>query len=346
MSEPMDANERMQANLQRFRDYWARSNREPLVAFCPGSYYVSRRYGAAARFLDDPGPVRHEMFRAEAFIPDYLRIFAQYQDANPGMIHTAAPFAGLPWLEAMAGCRVFSMPSSFVAEAPEGGFEPGPLPGIKEPGWLELYLRFTQLLVRLGEGRFAVGQPIMRGPCDLAGTLLGQENMVYLFYDEPERMKALIDSYPAFFLNVTARQKALIPRFFGGESMGFYELWCPDGCIWFQDDLTALLSPGLVEAFALEAYGKIASAYPYSLMHLHPASFSIVELLLDLEPLSCIQVNKDVGGPEVHEMLSVLKRIQRRKNLVVSGDLTPDELGLLKSEIPPEGVYYICLESP
>jgi hypothetical protein len=346
MSQPMDANRRMQANLQRFRDYWARSNREPLVSFCPGNYYVSRRYDAAARFLDHPGPVSFEMFRAEAFIPDYLRIFEQYQKANPDMIHTAAPFTGLPWIEAIAGCRVLSTANSFVAEAPEGGFEPGPLPGIVEPGWLDLYLRFAALLSRSGEGRFAVGQPILRGPFDLAGTLLGQEDMVYLLYDEPERMKALIDGYPAFFLEITARQKALTPRFFGGESMGFYELWCPDGCIWFQDDLTALLSPKLVEAFALKVYGQIASSYPYSLMHLHPASFSIVEMLLDLQPLGCIQVNKDVGGPEVSEMLPVLKQIQRRKNLVVSGDFTPDELGLLKSEIPPEGVYYICLESP
>ena len=331
--------------LEGFKKYWKRENDTFLVALCPGNYLISKRYTAAYGFLDKPREVSPGDFDPEAFRADYQHIFTNYEAAEHDGVFTAVPFVGLPWMEALAGCRIMSTPSSFVAEnhRPVDGKQ---LSEGFDEHWLDLFLRFTKMLCEMAGDRFAVGQPIMRGPCDLAGTLLGQKEMVYYFYDDPDTIIGLIEGYEGFFLDIMRRQKKLIPSFHGGYSIGFYDLWCPGECIWFQDDLTSLLSPSLYEQYVLPVHSRLASSYEYSLIHLHPASFFILDYLLDIPQLKCIQVNKDIGGPSVKEMLPYLSRIQNTKNLVISGDFTDEELELLHSGLSPQGVYLIRIDSP
>lgn len=331
--------------INKFKQFWEKKNVEFLNAYCPGDYFVSKRYEAAKPFLDNPGEVFPEDILPDSFKADYLRIYELYNAVEGDGVYTAVPFIGMPWLEAMAGCRILSTSSSFIAEKPLAGGEN--VITIREDNrWIDLYMQFTDMLCEISQGRFAVGQPILRGPCDLLGELFGQKELVYLFYDEPELISKLFDDYICFFLDITKKQKEKIKPFYGGYLIGFYDLWCPGECIWFQDDLTSLLSPAIYEKYVLPVHKRLAALYKYSLIHLHPSSFYILDYLLDIPELGCIQVNKDVGGPPVKDMLPFLLKIQKKKNLVVSGDFTDEELDLIKEEIPPQGVYLIRIDSP
>ena len=335
----------IEKKIKKFSEFWKRENERFLVTICPGNYFVSKRYEAAQDFLKRPREISPDEFEPDAFRSDYLRIFEQYEALVHDGIFTAVPFTGLPWMEAISGCRVLSTSSSFVAEnhtTIDGHW----LSNHRDKRWLDLYMRFTKMLCEVSGNRFDIGQPIMRGPCDLAGTLLGQKEMVYYFYDDPDTIIGLIDGYVTFFLEIMQEQKRYIPPFFGGSSIGFYDLWCPGDCIWFQDDLTSLLSPSLYEQHVLPVHRRLAASYEYSLIHLHPASFFILDYLLDIPELGCIQVNKDIGGPSVKEMLPFLKKIQKTKNLVISGDFSNEELELINKEVSPQGVYLIRIDSP
>ncbi len=74
------------------------------------------------------------------------------------------------------------------------------------------------------------------------------------------------------------------------------------------------------------------------LFHLHPSSFFIIDQLIDLDALKVIQINKDLGGPSVEEMLPVFKKVLAKKQLVVWGEFDDDEIALLLDQLPAKGL--------
>ncbi len=197
------------------------------------------------------------------------------------------------------------------------------------------------MLSERGKGRFPVGQPIMRGPSDIVGAVIGQENLVYGFIDCPRETVRLLNEAADIFLYVIGEQRRHIDLFSGGRSMGQYDLWCPADCLWFQDDLTALLSPVIYKQCVLAVHDRISKSQPYTLMHLHPVSFYIIDSLLSISELNAIEINKDVGGPTIEEMMPVFRKVQQKKNLVVWGDFDENEISMLKRELKPEGLCII-----
>jgi hypothetical protein len=254
-------------------------------------------------------------------------------------VFTATPFPGIPWMEAMLGCEVSSTGSSFVAHPTGQTLEDVHLQNIICQAWFEKYLEFTAMLQELGNGTFPVGQPIMRGPTDIVGTILDQTNLVYAFYDDPEKVVQLLHHAVDRFLGVLQEQKKHIQSFYGGYAMGFYDLWCPGECIWFQDDLNALCSPKIYEKYIYDTHKRLSKSAEYTMMHLHPASFYVIDYLLEIEDLNAIQINKDVGGPSVEEMLPIFQNVQQKKNLIVWGDFNNEEIELLSRHLDPEGLY-------
>ena len=337
----------VEKKLRRHRDFWDRTNREPLLGFTIGDYFVSRRFRAASQILATKDPIGPEMLRVDEFREDYLRMHEETESVEQDIFFTGTPFTGIPWMEAMLGCEVYATGHSFVAQGP-GGQAEGLSPEARfcQP-WLDRYLEFTRMLTEVGEGRFPVGQPIMRGPTDIVGTLLGQERLVYEIYDHPDEVRRLLRESAEIFLSVIREQKRLIDGFHGGSSMGFYDLWCPGDSIWYQDDLNALLSPEIYDEIVYPVHRMIPKDYEYSLFHLHPASFFILDSLLTIEDLKVVQINKDEGGPSVAEMMPVFRKVQEKKNLALWGSFSPEEVTLISEQLPPEGVYVmVAIETP
>ncbi len=327
--------------IQRYKEFWQRTNTTPLIGYSIGSYFISKRFEAAGDLLVENQKIEPEMLNVAAFKADYLRMAEQGSKAEHDIVFTGTPFPGIPWMEAMLGCEVYGTGSSFVAHATGAKLKDVQLQNIIHKEWFTKYLEFTQMLQELGDDKFPVGEPIMRGPTDIVGTILGQTELVYAFYDHPEQIVTLLNEAIDRFLEVIHAQKKYIKDFYGGYSMGFYDLWCPGDCIWFQDDLNALFSPNLYEQYIYNQHQRLAKSAEYTMMHLHPASFYVVDYLLEIEELNAIQINKDVGGPSVEEMLPIFQKVQQRKNLVAWGDFSKEEIDLLSRHLQPEGLYII-----
>jgi DNA-binding FadR family transcriptional regulator len=334
----------LEERLALHRAFWAREKQSrPLASFRVGDFFFSRHFKAAQGLLDSDKPITPEMLDVAAFIPDYERMFQESEAIGQDGFWTAEPFTGIPWMEAILGCAIRAGRESFTsrpwlsspAEALEKvSFEP-------ENAWLKKYLEFTAALAQQSHGRFPVGMPIMRGPTDVLGALLGQQEMVLaLMMEDPAVMRRLIGRVTRAFLSVIEAQRRLVPDFHGGTALGFYHVWAPGPSIWFQDDLSAILSPKLYREFFLDAARMILADHPYTAFHLHPSSFFIINELLGLKDLKVVEVNKDIGGPGVREMLPVLSKIMQTRGLILWGDLTIEDLEAVKRNLPCRGLCF------
>jgi DNA-binding FadR family transcriptional regulator len=328
--------------LALHRAFWAREKQpRPLASFRVGDFFFSRHFQAAQALLEPDRLITPEMLDVTAFLPDYERMFQESEAIGQDGFWTAEPFTGIPWMEAILGCPIRAGRESFTsrpwlsspAEALEKvSFDP-------ENPWLKKYVEFTAALVTQSRSRFPVGMPIMRGPTDMLGALLGQQEMVLaLMMEDPEVMHRLVERVTAAFLSVLKAQRRLVPAFHGGTALGFYHVWAPGPSIWFQDDLSAILSPRLYREFFLVAARRILAGHPYTAVHLHPASFFILDELLALKELKVVEVNKDIGGPSVREMLPVLSKIMQTRGLILWGDLTIEDLETVRRHLPCRGL--------
>jgi DNA-binding FadR family transcriptional regulator len=334
----------LEERLSLHRAFWAREKQSrPLASFRVGDFFFSRHFKAAQTLLEPDKLITPEMLDVASFLPDYDRMFQESEVTGQDGFWTAEPFTGIPWMEAILGCPIRAGRESFTSRPLQGSpaevlekvrFDP-------ENPWLEKYLEFISALVQHSRGRYPVGMPIMRGPTDMLGALLGQQEMVMaLMQEDPAVLRSLIERVTRAFLSVIEAQNRLVPPFHGGSSLGFYHAWAPGPSIWFQDDLSAILSPKLYREFFLDAARLILSGYVYTAFHLHPSSFFILDELLSLENLRVIEVNKDIGRPSVKEMLPVLSKIMETRGLILWGDLTIEDLEVVKRALPCRGLCF------
>jgi hypothetical protein len=180
--------------IQLHHDFWNRKDlKRPLVSFHPGEdFFFSRHYRAAYHLLENGKRISPDMLDVDAFMEDYERIYQTAAGFMQDGFWCAQPYTGIPWMEGILGCDIFATKNSYISrpwvksldETDGISFNP-------ENPWFLKYMEFIEKLVKLSDGRFPVGEPIMRGPSDMAGALLGQSEMIFAIVDEPGRMKRL-----------------------------------------------------------------------------------------------------------------------------------------------------------
>lgn len=336
--EPVRAG--LEERLALHRAFWSRETQpRPLASFRIGDVVVARQFRAALPLLVPDRPLSPEMLVVADFLPDYERMFRETEELGQDGFWTGEPFPGIPWMEALLGCPVHAGREGFTARpwlaSPEEALEKVRFDP-RSP-WVEKFLEFTKALVAQGRGRYPVGMPIMRGPADMLGALLGEQNMVAALTEaDPQVMHRLIERVTRAFLDVTEAQRRLSPPFYGGSALGFYHIWAPGRAIWFQDDLTAILSPQLYRRFFLDSARLILAGHDHTAVHLHPNA--VLDDLLGLENLKAVQVTKESSGPGIKEMLPLLTRIMQTRGLILRGDLTIEDLELVRANLPCRGL--------
>jgi len=332
----------LEYKIVRHKDFWeGKILKRPLVSFRIGDFFWSRHFTAAKHLLKEGKLITPDMLEVEAFIPDYERMYREISILEQDGFWVAEPFTGIPWMEAMWGCEIYGSESGFISKPWAKTLDDTERVTFSSNNkWFQKYLEFLEKLESLSQGRFPVGQPIMRGSSDVAGAVLGQSELIYAMVEEPENMKHFLARITSHFLKVIAEQYKIISSFYEGYSMGFYHVWAPGTVIWYQEDLSALLSPKLYREFLWELNRRICTTYDYSMIHLHPTSFFILDDLLQIPELKAVQINKDVGGLSIREMLPQFQKVWTTgKKLIIWGDLNQQDLEVITSELPSSGIY-------
>lgn len=331
----------IQKKILLHNDYWDRKPlKRPLVSFQLEEYFPSKRFRSARHLLTAGKRITPDMLEVDELIEDYERMYQAALSTGQDGFWVAEPFNGIPWMEAIFGCEVFGTESSFISH-----------PSIKSMGelrkiefdtanpWFKKYMEFVDKLSKFSAGRFPIGQPIMRGASDIVGALLGQTELIYALVEESEAIQEAFFKVMTAFEKVIKMQLEAIPDFHGGYSMGFYHVWCPEKCIWFQEDVSSLLSPQMYNDFLLEPDTAVCKDYNYTAVHLHPVSFFIIDSLMQIDRLKAIQINKDFGGPSVKEMIPTMQKVLTKKNLIIYGDLDEADIDCIAVNLPKKGVF-------
>ena len=330
--------------LQLHREFWDGRAKRPLAAFRIGDYFIADKFDAALPLRVPGKHIEPHMLHVEDFLADYERQFAQVESIGQDGFWTAEPYPAIPWLEAILGSPILALERSFVAETVYGEGEKIPVIHAELEGnpWFEKLMEFVRELGALSKGRFPVGQPIIRGITEGFGALLGETRMVYELFDRPQEMKVLAASIEEVLLGIAHAMNRETPDYYGGSALGFYHVWTPGKCTWFQEDLTSLLSPAAYDEYLKPNHAVFCGAYEYNTVHMHSSSFHVLDGICSLKNLKSVEINKDEGGLSVTEMLPALRKVQASgKRLILWGMLTLEDLDVIRRELDiKQGVFF------
>lgn len=332
-----------QEKLQAHYDYWEnKTQKRPLALIRLGHVFFSKEYKASDKLLETPGTyVTPDMINVDEYLPDVERMYQELKEVDCDSFFSAEPMTGFPWIEGMFGAKVKSTKVSFVTEP---GFESmDQLADLKldeNNGWYRKYLEFAEKLDALSDGRFPVGEPILRGATDTVAALVGSSNMVLGTFRQAELTKKVFDTIVAGQRKLIEEQYKRVRPFYDGYTMAFYYLWAPGKAMWYQEDQVALLGPRQFKKYLLKTTRDYLEGYNYSLVHLHPNAFFEIDELLKIPELSVLELNKDHGGPTIREMAPICtKIIEAGKKVVVGmGPVDEDDIDALYDCYPDHGV--------
>lgn len=320
--------------------FWGKKASAPLISLSIGSQFPARDFCAGAALLGKDKKIEPDMIVVEDFLPEYEKMYRDNLKLEQDVFWNAVPFNAIPWMEAILGCEIYTTMDSFWAKPCAD--TPMELQNFKvdaDNPWLAKFMEFINKLVKLSQGRFPVGEPIMRGPSDMVAALLGQDKFIYHIFDYPEKLKELALKVTEVFARVIRLLMESVPPFNGGYCLGHYQVWSPDKCIWFQEDMTALCNPDIYREIFLECDRMISGVYKYSAIHLHSTSLFVLEELLGIKELKAIEVNKDTGGLAIEDMLHEFRKILDKKCLIIDGWLVEEDIKMIHEHLPCEGLF-------
>jgi hypothetical protein len=174
----------------------------------------------------------------------------------------------------------------------------------------------------------------------MIAAMRGSSEMIFDLYDNPDGFERLAERCTEFAIGLIRAQHAITGSFAGGYLIEQLGLWAPNRLARLQEDASALFSPELYTALLQPWDRRMAEAFPYSAIHLHSSSLFLLDRILDVDALGCIQINKDVGNAAIAEMMPFLRMVQaRNRSLLIRGKLDLDDLALLRGNLSPDGLY-------
>jgi hypothetical protein len=323
--------------LDRHTAFWRRQADAPLLAQGrPWPFWadVRRMYGP-----EDGVEVLPKQADAER----YMRAFAWGACWRPGetdLLLPLPPCPRIPWMEAIAGCRVVAAPSSnsVWSREPEG-LAPEPDRVAPNEGWIEALLGQIDYLNDHAPAGIPVTQTLMRGPGDVIEALIGATPLLYGMTDGALWLRRLIESVTDLFIRVARLQWDRIRPTWGGY-VNFFGFWSPGPCVRVQEDVQRLLSPALYREWLRPALERIVGEFPHSMFHIHSGSLHLVEEVATVPDLGALQVSIDEPpyAPPVLELTDALRRVQEHVPLFVEGPMSAAEFEGLQERLSPRGL--------
>ncbi len=283
--------------------------------------------------------VQPDQIQPEMFLPYVERWYERDCQLISDVIQRFTPAFGIPWVEAVAGCRVTANPGSLWAEPcldryddrPKIRFDPN------NP-WVRKLVEFTRVMVECADDRFPIAVPQMRGPLDTLAAMRTPEQMCIDLIERPEDVYGLLGELTDLWIGIGQAVLDVIPPFHGGY-MARMGTWAPGPAITPQNDVCTLVSPQLYEQLVLPWDRKIVDHFQYTEFHMHGSEHHQVDNVLTLDKLTTIEFTLEhtLGGPPLATTLPVARRILQSKPLLLAAmDVETAEQCL--TELPRKGL--------
>jgi hypothetical protein len=302
---------------KRHRAFWQWDPVDrPLIQVIHDAYIDTELVAAAM----GEGELLPHQIDPRPILGEYDKVAAAREQIGDDTIGVAEPLLGIPWLEAICGCRVMVADGkSLWPESP--GTEVTSIAFDEQNPWFQVLLDVIETVVDYADGRYAVGLSHLRGPTDVLAALLGTTGLFAGFYDAPERIASLADQVATVWLNVAWAEAEIVPRYRGGYGVRQFGLWAPDLAPWLQDDTSSMMSVDHYRQLFLQPMERI-STFPYGVLHLHIPSLHLAEMFAEVPNVRAINLYFDSPTVSLADAMPVLQRLQaRRMPLILAKDV-------------------------
>lgn len=202
----------------------------------------------------------------------------------------------------------------------------------------EATLRFTELLIDAGRGRFIVGLTDFHPGGDHLAALRDPAELAIDLIDNPEWVKRTLleaeeDYWRAYDVFYERIRDAGMPTTSWIHLPAWGRFYIP------SNDFSALISPAMFEEFFLDGIARECRFLDRSIYHLDgPDAVRHLDLLLAIPELDAIQFVPGAGNEGFERWLPLYRRIQAAgKGIMIWPRM--DELDLVFEHLEPEGVY-------
>lgn len=334
--------ESLEHTLNRYRAFWKRQPVDRPILGLTLSTYTPLEMIDQALFPQE-GLIMPADLHIDTFLNWYDQDCKNNLTLGGDQFWVAVPFWGIPWMEAIIGCRVRQSGSSIWAEHHLESLRDFPAIDLSANNpWLAKLLDFTSRLVDFAEGSFPVALPLLRGPSDLLAALRGSQRFLLDLYDDPDEIARTANILADVWINITKQVTRLIPPFHGGYCNGNRQVWAPGTCIETQEDAAGMASPKFFRRFFLAGTKKIVSSFDHGWIHVHSSYAHNLDELLSVDEIAAIEFTIDTPpGPAPDELIPVIQKIQQHKPVIVHGRLDLDEMKILVNNLSPRGLCII-----
>jgi hypothetical protein len=288
----------------------------------------------------DPGAeVRPQDFEPGIFLPYIERCHEVEQQIDHQAITAYSPAFGMPWVEAIAGCRVVAQPGSLWAEPLFENYDDRPPFSFSiDAPWMRCLLQFTRAMVKAADGRYPVALPQMRGPLDTLAAMRTPARLCLDVIDTPDQVTQALAELAELWIEIASAVLREIPPFWGGWCSRM-KMWAPGPAVTPQNDVSTLFSPAAYRRLAFGFDRQIFAAFPYHSFHMHSTEYRHIRTLLEAEDLTAIQLTLDheAGGPPFEVMLEQASQILAKKPLLLAA-LDTQTAETCLERLPPAGL--------
>jgi len=200
-------------------------------------------------------------------------------------------------------------------------------------------LRYTDMLIERGRGRFIVGLTDFHPGGDHLAALRDPARLAIDLIENPEHVKRQVEiataeffhAYDLFYDRIRA---AGMPVTSWLPLLTFGRYYIP------SNDFSALISPAMFEEFFLDGIRDECRFLDRSIYHLDgPDALRHLDALLEVDELDAIQFVPGAGNEDLARWIPVYQRIQGAGKAMQILDVNVDNLDLLFDNLRPDGVF-------
>ena len=330
------------AKIEKYLRFWNREDvKRPLVGFSLVGWFPMEEFAICQRW-EAAEYLTLDMIQPQDFMEDHVRLVREGEIVDDDMIRGACPTqVTVPFLPAMLGNPLRVLPQNILGDERKLTWDDAFAVDLDAANhWYLKYMAFIDALVEKAAGRFPVSHGPEIGPTDLHAILRGHNESIMDLMDEPEKSAKLLWHLGEIVRDMFEAIWRRAPLFHDGYFDAQYCLWSPGPIIRIQEDATAVYSPDLYRRLVQPVDRMLAAAFSCSFMHLHSTSMFLLDAFLEIEELSCFQINNDAIGPPVADMVPYFQKVQKAgRSLLIRGAFSPEEMKLLMDSLESRGLF-------
>ena len=328
-------------SIERFREsFWNRkhTSRPPV-----GIY--DENPSLPINFLRQPftrPTVRPEDLNGDFVATEYEYSFAKRAVISDDFMAFAAPWRGIPWLEAVCGCDVrYSegslAPAHFVESLEELEQIPIPAPN----GWLDCMRRETQRIAASAPPECWVSPSILRGTSDVLAAMRGMTEFFLDLHDNPQAVHKAASRVNLAVLKAIDIHYSLVQPKLGGYGHLFGH-WAPSRTFMLQEDALGMCSPAVYREIFMPLNEAIVKHLGSSVFfHFHSTGHQHFTHVINLPGIAGLQMSMESIGPTLLDMVPVFQQILGKTRLMLQVCTGFEYLPEALRQLPHEGLYII-----